>query len=94
MAGMNDVKQRLSDLACTGAAKAKKLTAVAKLKADSMAQRDSIRKAYEELGRLWYGRNGQQPKEPYAGLCARIAKARAAIEANERKIKNIKEEAG
>lgn len=94
MATMNDVKQRVSDLACAGAAKAKKLSAVARLKADSMAQQDAIRRAYLDLGKLYYSRNGQHPQGPYTEACGRIAKARAAIEANEQKIKKIKEEAG
>ena len=92
MSTLENVKQHLTDLACAGAAKAKKLSAAARIKADSMAQQDTIRKSYLELGKLWYSRNGTQPKEPYAALCTRIARAQAAIRANREKLKRLEED--
>lgn len=80
-------KRRLEELAWAGAAGAKRLGRAAGLAADTMARKDELRRAYEQLGRLWYSRNGRQPTQPYADLCARIARARSAIEENRAKSK-------
>ena len=92
MAFMEQLKQHTEALACAGAARAKRLGAIAKLKADTMARQDTIRKSYTRLGMLWYSRNGQQPKEPYTALCTRIAREEEAIRDNERRLKKLKED--
>ena len=92
MAFMEQLRERTQTLACAGAAQARRLAAMAKLKADTMAQQDTVRRSYFQLGKLWYSRNGAQPKEPYTVLCTRIARAEAAIRANEVKLKKLKED--
>ena len=45
-----------------GMAKAKQLTEIGKLKMQSSSEGDSIRRAYLELGKLYYGEGGSGPE--------------------------------
>lgn len=91
---LNSLKARVSSLAQTGAAKAKDTAEIAKLKVANAAEEDSIRKAYQELGKLYFTQHGSEPEAPYAALCARIAECREKIAYNDQRITDIKEAAG
>ena len=89
---MEQLTQRTQALACAGMARAKRLGAMARLKADTMARQDTVQRLYARLGKLWYSRNADRPKEPYTALCSRIRHQEEAIRANEERIKKIKED--
>lgn len=88
---LNSLKAKVSELAQTGAAKAKDATEIAKLTVANAAEEDSIRKAYAELGKLYYAQHGSDPEPAYAALCAKIAECREKVAYNDQRITDIKD---
>ena len=86
----DSLKDRATDLAQAGVAKSKVLAEIAKLKAANMSEEDAIKKAYIELGKLYYAERGAAPEAAYVSGCERIAASKAAIEANNARIAELK----
>ncbi len=78
------------ELADTGAAKAKELSEIGKLKVQNSTEQEAIRKAYSELGKLYYAERGSAPEAAYTDLCQRITDALARISYNNERIADIK----
>ena len=78
------LKDRATDLAQAGVAQSKRLAEIAKLKAANMAEEDAIKKAYIEIGKLYYAENG-------AAACERITASKALIETNQERIAELKQ---
>ena len=91
MAFFDNLKEKVSDLAQTGVAKSKQLAEIAKLKAANMAEQDAIKKAYLEIGKLYYAEKGSTPEGGYAAACDKINAAKAKIAANNAKIEELKD---
>lgn len=91
MAFLDQLKEKVSDLAQAGVAKSKQLAEIAKLKAANMAEQDTIRKAYIEIGRLYYAEKGSTPEGGYAAACGKITAAKANIAANNARIEDLKD---
>lgn len=87
---INDLQERATDLAQSVVATSKRLAEIAKLKASNMAEEDTIKKAYVELGKLYYAEHGATPDVAYAAACEKITAARAAIETNNDRIAELK----
>lgn len=85
------LKDKTVDLAQAGVAQSKRLAEIAKLKAANVAEEDTIKKAYVEIGKLYYAEKGIVAEGPYAAACEKITAARAAIEANNDRIEELKE---
>ena len=90
MISFDELKSRALDLTQSGVAKAKELTDVAKLNIANSTEEDNIRKAYIELGKLYYAERGMAPEGAYAALCERITASKQKIEENRAKISEIK----
>lgn len=97
----DDLKERAIDLAQTGVAKAleltdtgvakaKELAEISKLKVLNLREQDSIRRAYVDLGRLYYAERGSAPEAAYANLCDKITRSKTQIQANEQRIADLK----
>ena len=86
----DDLREKVTDLAQSGVAKSKQLAEIAKLKTSNMGEEDTIKKAYLELGRLYYAERGAAPEGAYAAACGRISQAKAAIETNNARIAKLK----
>jgi len=95
-ANANVLKDKATDLAQTGAAESKRLAEIAKLKSSNLGEENAIKKAYAEIGKLYYELMGAEPGEEFAAACEKIAAAKAAIEANNDRIAElkVKDEAG
>ena len=78
------------ELADAGAAKARELSEIGKLKMQNSSEKEAIRKAYSDLGRLYYAERGSAPEAAYAELCQRITDALARISYNNERITDIK----
>ncbi len=91
MAFFDDLKEKVADLAQAGVAKSKQLAEIAKLKAANMSEQDTIRKAYLEIGKLYYAEKGATPEGGYAAACEKITAANANIAANNAKIEDLKD---
>ena len=88
---LNDLKDRVTDLAQSGVAKSKQLAELAKLKTNNMSEEDAIKKAYLEIGKLYYAERGMAPEGAYVALCEKITTAKTNIEANNARIAEMKE---
>lgn len=82
---------KAKDLAVDAYTKTKQLSRVAKLNMDISGQRDTIRKAYTELGKLYYAAHHEDPESDLAPLCQQIDDANATIATLEEEIAAIKE---
>ena len=91
MALFDAFKDKAKDLAQTGVNKSRQLAEIAKLKTANMGEEDTIKKAYIELGKLYYAEKGAAPDGAYAAACEKITAAKAAIEANNDRIAELKE---
>ena len=78
------------ELTDAGVAKAKELAEVAKLRMDNASEQEAIKKAYLEIGKLYYAERGAAPESPYTALCEKIAASKAKIEYNLERIADIK----
>lgn len=85
------LKGRATDLAQAGVAQSKRLAEIAKLKTANMAEEDAIKKAYLELGKLYYAESGAAPEGAYAAACERITASKALIETNNERIAELKQ---
>lgn len=84
------LKDKATDLAQAGVAQSKRLAEIAKLKMNNMAEEDAIKKAYLEIGKLYYAEQGISPDGAFAAACERITASKAAIEANNDRIAELK----
>ncbi len=90
MTSFDDIRAKALDLAQAGAAKAKELTDIAKLNIANSSEEDTIRKAYIDLGKLYYAERGMAPEGAYMALCEKITAAKQTIEENKTKINEMK----
>lgn len=90
MGFFDNFKEKATDLAQAGVAQSKRLAEIAKLKTANLGEEDTIKKAYIELGKLYYAEHGSAPDGAYAAACEKITAARAAIETNNDRIAQLK----
>ena len=81
---------KVGNLAQAGAVKAKEIAEITKLKVNNAAEADSIRKAFTELGKLYYAEHGAAPEEAFAALCEKVTASKEKIEYNKQKIADIR----
>ena len=72
--------------------KSKQLGEIAKLNLANVGEEDTIRKAYMEIGKLYYAERGMAPEPAYAALCEKITAAKVAIEENKNRVEELKAE--
>lgn len=101
----DDLKEKAKDLAQTGVAKAKEFTdtaidkgkqlkEISKLNVQNASERENMKKAYIELGKLYFSERGSAPEAPYADLCDKISTAQAKVEYNTQRIADLKAAGG
>lgn len=102
---LEDLSGRMSELAQTGVAKAKEwldvgvsktkeFTEIGKLKVENATEQEAIKRAYLEIGKLYFAERGMAPEAPYTALCEKIAASKAKIEYNQERINDIKAASG
>lgn len=94
MAFFDDLKEKAVDLAQAGVAKSKQLGEIAKLSVSNLGEEDAIKKAYIEIGKLYYAERGMAPEAAYAALCGKVTAAKKNIEDNKSRIEELKREGG
>ena len=94
MGFFDNLKEKATDLAQAGVAQSKRVAEIAKLKAANLGEEDNIKKAYVEIGKLYYAEKGLSPEGAYAAACEKITAAKAAIEANNDRIAALKVDSG
>ena len=88
---LDTLKDKATDLAQAGVAQSKRLAEIAKLKVANMAEEDAIKKAYVEIGKLYYAEQGATPDGAYAAACEKITASKALIETNNERIAELKQ---
>ena len=84
------LKNKAAGLAQSSMAKAKELTEIGKLKMQNASEQENIRRAYQEIGKLYYEQHGQEPGEAFSELCKKIDGSKARIEYNNERIADMK----
>ena len=88
---LDTLKDKATDLAQAGVAQSKRLAEIAKLKMANMAEEDAIKRAYVEIGKLYYAEQGATPGGAYAAACEKITASKAVIETNNERIAELKQ---
>lgn len=89
---LEDLKGKAQDLTQKGVSKSKHLVEVAKLKLSSASETDNIRKAYQEMGKLYYAERGMAPEPAYVALCDKVKASRTIIRENNEALLVLKNE--
>ncbi len=84
------IKDKAQDLLQTGVNKSKQLGELAKLNLSIASEEDTIRKAYAEIGKLYYAEKGMAPDPEFAALCEKVTAAKVNIEETKTRIETIK----
>ena len=84
------LKNKAAGLAQSSMAKAKELTEIGKLKMQNASEQENIRRAYQEIGKLYYEQHGPEPGEAFSELCKKIDGSKARIEYNNERIADMK----
>lgn len=92
MAFLDELKGRAIDLGRAGVAKSKQLAEITRLTLSNASEEDAIRKAYTEIGKLYYAEQGMAPEGAYVSLCEKITAAKITIEENKARIAELKVE--
>ena len=87
---LDTLKDKATDLAQAGVAQSKRLAEIAKLKMANMAEEDAIKRAYVEIGKLYYAEQGAPPGGAYAAA-EKITASKAVIETNNERIAELKQ---
>ena len=93
MISFDELKSRALDLTQSGVAKAKELTDVAKLNIANSTEEDNIRKAYIELGKLYYrdyAVGEEQDSAEYLPWCQKIDESKQTIAALQDQIAQLR----
>lgn len=92
MAFFDELKDKAMDLGRAGVAKSRQLAEIAKLNLANSAEEDAIKKAYIEIGKLYYAERGMAPEAAYVALCEKITASKVTIEENKNRIAELKAE--
>ena len=91
MAMFEKLRDKSLNLAEAGVNKAKEVGEIAKLNLAIAAEEENIRKAYTEIGRLYYAATGASSPDPvYTQYFAKIGECKAKIELSKAKIAEVK----
>ena len=93
MAFLDELRDRAMDLGRAGVAKSKQLAEITRLSLNNASEEDAIKKAYVEIGKLYYAERGMAPEAAYVSLCEKITAAKINIEEKAR-IAELKAESG
>lgn len=90
MDSINKAADTTKDLADKAADKAKDVSRVAKLTLEINSEKDVIRKAYSEIGKLYYETHKDSPEGFFIQLCDEVTLAQENIAAKESEISDLK----
>lgn len=90
MAMFEKFMDKAMNLAEAGMSKAKEVGEITKLNLENTSEEENIKKAYLEIGKLYYTQNSANPDPAYAQMFTKIGDSKAKINANKAKIAQIK----
>lgn len=92
MAFFDDLRDKAMDFGNAAVAKSRQLAEIAKLNLANTSEEETIRKAYIEIGKLYYAERGMAPDPAYAALCEKVTASKTTIEENKSRIMELKAE--
>lgn len=92
MAMFEKFRDKAMNLAEAGMSKAKEMGEITKLNLANASEEENIKKAYLEIGKIYYAANSLSPDPVYAEYCVKISECKSRIEMNRAKIAAIKME--
>lgn len=90
MAMFEKFRDKAMNLAEVGMSKAKEMGEITKLNLANASEEENIKKAYLEIGKIYYAANCLNPDPVYAEYCVKISECKSRIEINKAKITAIK----
>lgn len=93
-AAANAAAGKVRTFALFAAKKTKNVSRIAKLNVDIAAERDSIKRAYREIGKLYYETHRDAPEGFFVRLCQDIDHSMASIASMEAEVVRLKTEEG
>ena len=82
--------EKAKEYAGVASDKAKDLARIAKLTVEINGEKDTVKKAYAEIGKLYYDAHKDEPAELFAQLCDEVTVAMGNISAKEAEIAEIR----
>lgn len=82
--------EKAKEYAGVASDKAKDFTRIAKLTVEINGEKDTVKKAYTEIGKLYYDAHKDEPDELFAQLCDEVTVAMGNISAKEAEIAEIR----
>ena len=92
MAMFEKFRDKAMNLAEAGMSKAKEMGEITKLNLANASEEENIRKAYLEIGRMYYAAHCLEPDPAYAEFCVKISECKSRIEMNKAKIAAVRME--
>lgn len=80
------VKEKAADLAQSGVAKSQILAEMAKLQLSNASEEDAIKKTYQEIGKLYYNLNQENPAPEFIDAVIKISASKNKIQSNKDRI--------
>lgn len=90
MDSLNKAADTTKDFADKATDKAKDVSRIAKLTFEISSEKEVIRKAYSEIGRLYYETHKDDPESVFIQLCDEVSLAQENIAAKEAEINELK----
>ena len=90
MDSLNKAADTTKDFADKATDKAKDVSRIAKLTFEISSEKEVIRKAYSEIGRLYYETHKDDPESMFIQLCDEVSLAQENIAAKEAEISELK----
>lgn len=91
---LEGIGQKVSTAAQSGVARSRQMAEIAKLRMNNVSEEDAMKRAFIEIGKLYYAEHGDAPDGAYTALCSRISKAQDNIDANLAQIAALKQNSG
>ncbi len=88
---LENITQKVAAVTQEGVSRSKQMAEIAKLRLSNHNEEEAIKKAYMEIGRLYYAQYGTAPEGAYVALCSRISKSNDIIAANLAQMAQIKQ---
>lgn len=85
-----NLKEKASDLAQSSVAISYQTAEMAKLRLAIVSEEEAIKKAYQEMGKLYYQQHGESPEAAYTPACKRVTEARETIKAHEKRVQELR----
>lgn len=90
MAMFEKFRDKAMNLAEVGVNKAREVGEIAKLNLAIASEEENIKKAYIEIGKLYYAAKSLNPDPEYTEFCLKIGESRVKIDQNRVKIAELK----